>query len=592
MQHSIDFMQCRWCGIVSRMIMDRYFWTAPPPNTGSRTFQLRIRFSQRSIIAEEGGGKTEDSPSVNVDPAIYLILSIDDRSDSKFWVHSAEGDPAARCIPQCEVLLNVNSSTAYNLVRRCIDRCSRHKLCSSPRCTLLPTRVIDCKYNPPRLFVNPQGIEDKYVALSYVWGCKDQPHSTKRQNLDSYIVEGIPHIPRTIMDALMITRTLGLRYLWVDAFCIIQDSRDDKAREIRQIHRIFHNSYLTIVAASADTVYDGFLHERRPPEPPATILPFRCPEGVLGTMQLRLGQHAPANPIDERAWCLEEHMLSPRRLIYGSHTLQYECQTMHVNVNGAPNFVMPDNGIPFLPYHIFLSEIPPGSNSPKDIDMIWDRTMTLYTRRTVTWTRDRLNALAGIVEQFKHVWPNNNVTTGPALNLAPSWSWASTNGQVVTSHLNEVNEGIIFNCNTIECNVVPAHPENPHGSVEKASLALDIILLSALWDPKSGALSNVADIPTDRALWLPSEKDKVGEMIPDTLETKSWKTCEVQLALMRDTGYSLQGLVLIPVSYQNTSAEQTIIPTYRRIGYFYARTLDKPEINAWLSFTPQRVEII
>ncbi|KAK0211692.1 heterokaryon incompatibility protein-domain-containing protein [Armillaria fumosa] len=612
MQHSIDSMQCRWCGIVSRMIMNRYL--SPPPN--SKTFQLRILFSQRSKIADKPLIGGDNGPSPNLDPATNLYLSTDpDRPAYRYCVHSAEGDPAARYIPQREVLLDVNSPTAYNLVQRCIDRCSRHKFCPSIRCTPLPTRVIDCKYNPPRLFVNPQGIEDKYVALSYVWGCKDQPHCMKRQNLNSYIVEGIPYIPRTIMDALMVTRTLGLRYLWVDAFCIIQDSKDDKAREIKQIHRIFHNAYLTIVAASADTVYDGFLHERRPPEPPAITLPFRCPEGVLGTMQVRLRQYAPANPTEERAWCLEEHMLSPRRLIYSSHTLQYECQTMHINVNGAPNFVRPDNGTPFLPYHIFLSEIPLGSNPPKDIDTIWDTTLLLYTRRTVTWTRDRLNALAGIVEQFKRVWPNSRYIAGlwehqlpgcllwynrggsqcrdrPALNLAPSWSWASTSGQVITSHLDEVNEGIIFNCNTIECNVVPAHPDNPHGSVKGGSLVLDIILLSALWDPKSGGLSNVADIPTDRALWIPSEKDKVGEMIPDTLESKSWKTCEVQLALMRNTGDALQGLVLIPASDQNTSAEQNLIPTHRRIGFFNARTIDKPEINAWLSFTPQRVEIV
>ncbi|PBK93271.1 HET-domain-containing protein [Armillaria gallica] len=535
MQHSIDSVQCRWCGLVSRMIMDSYFWTAPPPN--SRTFRLRIRFNQRLNIADEDSGDAGPyMPSVNMDPITDLYLAVDNKSDFKYYIHTAEGDPAARCIPQREILLDVDSSTAYDHIKQCIDRCLRHKFCPSPHCTPLPTRVIDCKDNPPRLFVSPQGIEDKYVALSYVWGCKEQPHCTTRQNLDSY-VEGIPleYIPTTIMDALKVTRTLGLRYLWVDAFCIMQDSKDDKAREIKQIRRIFRNAYLTIVAASADTVYDGFLHERLPPEPPATILPFHCPEGVLGTMQLRLRKYGPVNPIDERAWCLEEHMLSPRRLIYSSHTLQYECQTMHVNVNGAPNFAIPYNGIPYLPYHIFLSKIPLGSNPPMDSDTTWDITLGAYTRRTVTWARDRLNALAGVVEQFERVWPNSKYIAGlwehqlpgcllwnnrggsqcrdrPALNLAPSWSWASINGEVSTDYLHDVNEGIIFNRDTIECNAVLAHPDNPYGSVKGGSLVLDIILHSALYDPKLGALSNVADIPTGHlgTLWMPSEEDKIG----------------------------------------------------------------------------------
>ncbi len=62
----------------------------------------------------------------------------------------------------------------------------------------------------------------------------------------------------------MVTHKLGLRYLWVDSFCIVQDSEDDKAREIAQIRWIFRNAYVTIVAACAETVRDGFLHDRRP----------------------------------------------------------------------------------------------------------------------------------------------------------------------------------------------------------------------------------------------------------------------------------------------------------------------------------------
>ncbi|KAK7433985.1 hypothetical protein VKT23_020449 [Stygiomarasmius scandens] len=425
------------------------------------------------------------------------------------------------------------------------------------------------------------------------------------------------------MDAVLVTRALGLHYLWVDAFCIIQDSEEDKAHEVKQIRHTFHNAYLTIIAACANTVYDGFLHERSPPKSPSTTLPFYCPDGILGTMHIRRGESAPANPIDKCAWCLEEHLLSPRKLVYSSHTLQYVCQTMHINVNSASNFVSPENGISWLPFHIFLPKIPAGYNPPEDNDTTWDAICTRYTRRTVTKAEDRLNALAGIAEQFQHIWPESRYIAGlwehhlpgcllwenfgesqchqrPAQNLAPSWSWASTNGEVTTDFLLEYNEGILCSQDTIQVNVVAAHPMNPYGSVKHGFIGLEVILKSALWHPGLGILLSNDIAYTALQEWIPSEQDKIGDVVPDTLETQSWKICNVQLAVMRNTGYSLRGLVLVPATATAIGPNSSYtedqfgdFPTFRRVGFFRARTVDKPELAAqWLHSKQQRIRII
>ena len=43
----------------------------------------------------------------------------------------------------------------------------------------------------------------------------------------------------SVQDAITVTRKLGIRYLWVDALCIIQDSNSDKANEIREMGNVY-----------------------------------------------------------------------------------------------------------------------------------------------------------------------------------------------------------------------------------------------------------------------------------------------------------------------------------------------------------------
>ncbi len=187
------------------------------------------------------------------------------------------------------------------------------------------------------------------------------------------------------------------------------------------MRRIFHDAYVTIIAACAHKVSDGFLHDRRVTMAEwgsleSTLLPFRCPEGGIGTMQLRDLRTAPEEPVDERAWCLEERALSPRRLIYATHTLLYECQTSHDNINGAPNFVelCDAEDIPRLPDSVFLRGL---RSVELDLDdksslKAWCDILETYTLRALTKPRDRLIALSGIVEQFHRVWPQSRYLAG------------------------------------------------------------------------------------------------------------------------------------------------------------------------------------
>ena len=48
---------------------------------------------------------------------------------------------------------------------------------------------------------------------------------------------------KTIVDAMQLVRGLGLRYLWVDAFCIKQDDFSDKEEQIARMGFVFQVRY-------------------------------------------------------------------------------------------------------------------------------------------------------------------------------------------------------------------------------------------------------------------------------------------------------------------------------------------------------------
>ncbi|CZS90605.1 uncharacterized protein RAG0_01630 [Rhynchosporium agropyri] len=90
------------------------------------------------------------------------------------------------------------------------------------------------------------------LALSHCWGNCTQTSLTKEANISARR-NGFPlsTIPKSFRDAVMITRTLGYRYLWIDCLCILQDFDKDWRKEFVNMAEIYANSVLTICADAA-----------------------------------------------------------------------------------------------------------------------------------------------------------------------------------------------------------------------------------------------------------------------------------------------------------------------------------------------------
>lgn len=181
---------------------------------------------------------------------------------------------ARRWIEDCRARHNdSNISRAFRLVERHL-----------PTGTTSVMRLIDVEKECIRL-IAVEGSEagehiPAYVALSYRWG---PPHLnyTLRQAATEKLqrVGGLRGVaaalPRTIRDAIYLTKRLNFRYLWIDALCIIQDDAVQLERACKMMAWIYSQATVTVVAASGDDSDTGLPGVGSTPR---TADPFRFAE--------------------------------------------------------------------------------------------------------------------------------------------------------------------------------------------------------------------------------------------------------------------------------------------------------------------------
>jgi len=144
----------------------------------------------------------------------------------------AKDDPAANFVPVQPISIPVMNATIIKRIKERLAECQeKHAFCPRKVPPILPKRVIDVgagvSDRPVTLHISEPNEKAFYLALSYCWG-GPQEITTTSATLETYISSLPADLPGTIKDAILVTRSLGFRYLWVDALCIIQDDDSDK----------------------------------------------------------------------------------------------------------------------------------------------------------------------------------------------------------------------------------------------------------------------------------------------------------------------------------------------------------------------------
>jgi len=192
--------------------------------------------------------------------------------------------------------------------------CENHGACNSWRKThgipeALPARLIDvgtqADFSDLKLILS--NVVDStavpYATLSHCWGTKI-PFRLTSSNLEACLTQVTwSHLPQTFQDAVLLIRQLHLRYIWIDALCIIQDSLEDWKLHAEAMGSIYGNAWLNIAAAESVDSSGGLFRNRDP----ALIQPYALPSNTDDQIVYlyyanRFPDDVSYGPLTNRAW--------------------------------------------------------------------------------------------------------------------------------------------------------------------------------------------------------------------------------------------------------------------------------------------------
>jgi hypothetical protein len=228
------------------------------------------------------------------------------------------------------------------------------------------------------------------------------------------------NLPKTLQDAVTITRRLGVKYLWVDALCIIQGDKDDWERESSKMCDVYSNAHLTITADNSWRTSQGIFNKHAFGVPPKKI-PYK--NGTVVYVREQLGrQHDNyalimrgvdnPEPINRRAWTLQETLLSNRILRYNSNELIWECNEWRQCECGHGSAAIQTgdeaSNRPIRKPNVF------GVLPADQIYQKWNEVVMLFTERQLSFDGDKLPALSGLANQFAKLLALAGLTNQPA----------------------------------------------------------------------------------------------------------------------------------------------------------------------------------
>jgi hypothetical protein len=427
------------------------------------------------------------------------------------------------------------SGRSFEIASRWLKNCvESHSSCRPPTELQKPPRrlihVGSETQNPFLVETFPDLQHVEWLSLSYCWG--GEPSLKLTDDTMNDLKNGIPlaKFDATIQDAVLVTRALGISYIWIDALCIIQGG-SEWSEEASKMNEIYGGSTVTLVIASSCSVKKGFLKERD-----LNYIPVAYPIDLAEDHRAKIflspewddSKREYNGPWSNRGWTMQEGLLPNRLLHYTSSQVIWKCceeqrfergVTERVEDRISETLTYSDYDdiafgsgflwqLPaFLKFKRFKSHLPISLDYPlmshSDTFRLWYDLVEDFTPRRFTEISDRLVAISGLARMYGDMirnptyvaglwkedlirgllWHVEGTTLIPKRSANdildfrknfpdfPSWSWASVGYEVVKNDLKTDNSlGALSEIESIQIGRVD--PWDPFGAVKGGSVTI------------------------------------------------------------------------------------------------------------------------
>ena len=386
--------------------------------------------------------------------------------------------------------LGTESLESFNKLTHWLTTCiSSHAGCTKPilqpNATLVRMLEIDLDRCEPieRIRLRSSVWPTKYATLSYCWGpdLRTIPRLLHRNLSDRLQEIMLDTLPRTFKDAVVCAYRLGIRYLWIDCLCIIQDSKSDWLQQSAFMAEIYSNAFVNFAATASSSCDGGLFRSRSFSDVnPCIVDPHfeGNPAFLYHCVDPDVWRDVKDGVLNTRGWTFQETLLAPRTLHFAETQIYWQCESLcasEIYVDGLP-YTTPLNGKSQL-----------ASTREK-----WWTIVGEFTSRSLTHeTEDKLVALSGVARRvamndhlkdneylagiWRHDLPSGlfwrSISGGlPLDNGVPSWSWASISGKVEIWSGNLLGGEALCGLYTVAAHVTPK--ADPYGQVRGGSIRL------------------------------------------------------------------------------------------------------------------------